>query len=85
MGTMTVENGVRSPASHKMDEAIELAIEERSPFPERCSFIDADTPHTEKAKRQAADGGYSAVVVYPDGSTRVFSPDEIVGGAADAA
>lgn len=83
---MTVSrDGVRSPASLKMDEAIELAIEERSPFPERSSFIDADTPHTGDAIRRAAEEDYSAVVVYPDGSTRVLSPQEILGGAADAA
>jgi hypothetical protein len=79
---MTVSrDGVRSPASLKMDEAIELAIEERSPFPERSSFIDAETPYTEDAIKRAATEDYSAVVVYPDGSTRVFSPEEILGGA----
>jgi hypothetical protein len=83
---MTVSrDGVQSPASLKMDEAIELAIEERSPFPERSSFIDADTPHTDDAIRRAAEEDYSAVVVYPDGSTRVFSPREVLEGAVDAA
>jgi hypothetical protein len=82
---MTVSrDGVQSPASLKMDEAIELAIEERSPFPERSSFIDAGTPYTEGAIKRAAEEDYSAVVVYPDGSTRVFSPEEILDGAADA-
>jgi hypothetical protein len=29
----------QSPAGRVMDEAIELAIEERSPYPERCAFL----------------------------------------------
>ena len=76
---MAVKNGVQSPASLKMDEAIELAIEERPIVPEQSSFIDADTPYTEDAKKRAAEKGYSAVVVYADGSTRVYSPEEILG------
>lgn len=76
---MTVKNGVQSPASLKMDEAIELAIEERSPFPEQSAFIDADTPYTEREMRRAAEKGYSAVVVSPDGSTRIVPPEEILG------
>lgn len=31
-----------SPAAKVMDEAIDLAIEGRSPYPERAAFIDAD-------------------------------------------
>lgn len=82
---MTVTNGVQSPASLKMDEAIERALEEKPIVPEQSSFIDADTPHAEDAMKQAAGKGYSAVVVYADGSTRIYSPEEIRGGAADAA
>ncbi len=41
-GTMSIDNG-RSPAAKVMDEAIDLAIEGRSPYPERAAFIDADT------------------------------------------
>ena len=40
---MTADSN-RSPAAKVMDEAIELALEGRSPFPERAAFIDADTP-----------------------------------------
>lgn len=82
---MTVKNGVQSPASLKMDEAIELAIEEKSPFPERASFIDAGTPYTEGAMKGAAEEGYSAVLVSADGSTEVLSPEEILGKGRDAA
>jgi hypothetical protein len=69
-----------------MDEAIELAIEERSPYPERSTFLDADTPYTEAAMKNAAREGQSVVLVSPDLSTRVFAPEEILGpGTADAA
>ena len=34
----------KSPAARVMDEAIELAIEERSPYPEKAAFLDADEP-----------------------------------------
>lgn len=55
-------------------------------FPICSSFIDADTPFTEKQMKRAASEGYSAVVVYPDGATRVYSPDEVLGSeGADAA
>jgi len=69
-----------------MDEAIELAIEERSPYPERSTFIDADTPYTDREMKRAAQRGQSVVLVSPDCSTRVLEPAEILGsGAADAA
>ena len=76
---MSVENGVQSPASRLMDEAIDRAIEERPIVPERSSFIDAGTPYTDQRMRRAAEEGYAAVVVYPDGSKRVFPPAEILG------
>lgn len=36
---MSIDNG-RSPAAKVMDEAIDLAIEGRSPYPDRAAFID---------------------------------------------
>jgi sirohydrochlorin ferrochelatase len=80
---MAMKDGVPSPASLKMDEAIEAVLEEKPIVPDRSSFIDADTPSTKDAIERAAKKGYSAVVVYPDGSTHIRSPDEILG--ADAA
>jgi hypothetical protein len=62
-----------------MNEAIELAIEERSPYPEQSAFIDADTPFTEREMKRAAEDGYSVVLVSPDCSTRVVAPEEILG------
>jgi hypothetical protein len=40
---MSIDNG-RSPAAKVMDEAIDLAIEGHSPYPERAAFIDAAPP-----------------------------------------
>lgn len=65
----------RSPAAKVMDEAIELALEGRSPFPERAAFIDADTPSAGHDIERAADEGLSVVLVSADGSTRVLKPD----------
>jgi hypothetical protein len=40
-----------------MDEAIDLAIEGRSPYPEKAAFIDADAPRAGHAIERAADQG----------------------------
>jgi hypothetical protein len=82
---MTSSNGHRSPASRVMDEALELAIEERSPYPERSTFIDADTPYTEREMTRAARRGQSVVLVSPDCSTRVLEPAAILGPGATGA
>lgn len=83
---MTVNrDGVQSPASKLMDEAIERDLEGRSIVPERSSFIDADTPYTDREIRRAAEKGYAAVVVSADGSKRVLSPEDVLGGGRDAA
>jgi len=65
----------RSPAAKLMDEAIDLAIEGRSPYPERAAFIDADTPSAGHEIERAADEGLSVVLVSADGSSRVLRPD----------
>jgi hypothetical protein len=64
-----------SPAAKVMDEAIDLAVEGRSPYPERAAFIDADTPSAGHDIERAADEGLSVVLVSADGSTRVLKPD----------
>lgn len=71
---MTADSN-RSPAAEVMDEAIELALKGRSPFPERAAFIDADTPSAGHDIERAADEGLSVVLVSTDGSTRVLKPD----------
>ncbi len=78
---MSRDNGYRSPAGQVMDEAIELAVEERSPYPSRSTFLNADMPlpDRERAMRRAAEEGQSVVLVSPDRSTRVIAPDKIIG------
>jgi hypothetical protein len=64
-----------SPAGKAMNEAIELAIAEESPYPEASMFIDADTPYTEREIAQAFSKGLAAVVVSEDGSTQIIRPE----------
>lgn len=65
----------KSPAARVMDEAIELAIEERSPYPEKATFLDADEPSVGAEIRRAADEGRAIVLVAADGSTRTLLPE----------
>jgi hypothetical protein len=64
-----------SPAARVMEEAIELAIEERSPYPERAAFINAGLPMTDVAIRRAFDDDKAVVLVSADGTTRVLLPE----------
>jgi hypothetical protein len=64
-----------SPAAKVMDEAIDLAIEGRSPYPERAAFVDADVPSAGHDIARAADEGLSVVLVSANGSTRVLKPE----------
>jgi hypothetical protein len=65
----------RSPAAKVMDEAIDLAIEGRSPYPERAAFVDADAASAGHDIERAADEGLSVVLVSADGSTRVLKSE----------
>ncbi|MGV1049106.1 MAG: hypothetical protein ACOYD4_11350 [Solirubrobacterales bacterium] len=65
----------RSPAAKVMDEAIELAIEGRSPYPERAAFIDSGSPSAGHDIERAADEGLAVVLVSTDGSTLVPKPE----------
>lgn len=65
----------RSPAAKVMNEAIDLAIEGHSPYPERAAFIDSDTASAGYEIKRAADEGLSVVLVAEDGSTRVLMPE----------
>ena len=76
---MAVRNGVRSPASVKMDEAIEAVLEEKPIVPDRSTFIDADSPNLDDEMKWVAGKGNSAVVVSPDGSMKIVPPEEIFG------
>ncbi len=62
----------RTPAARAMDEAIELAIEGRSPYPDTAAFIDAEAPGAVDAIKNAVDEGRAVVLAYADGSTRVL-------------
>jgi hypothetical protein len=68
-------NTDNSPAGKVMDEAIELALEGRSPYPEKSAFIDADTAHAGHEIRRAADEGRAVVLVAADGSARILRPE----------
>lgn len=71
---MTADSN-RSPAANVMDEAIDRAIEGRSPYPSRAAFIDAETPLAGHDIERAANEGLSVVLVSADGSTRVLKPE----------
>ncbi len=71
---MSIDNG-RSPAAKVMDEAIDLAIEGRSPYPERAAFIDVDTALAGHEIKRAADEGLPVVLVAADGSSQVLMPE----------
>jgi hypothetical protein len=71
---MSPGNG-RSPAAKVMEEAIDLAIEGSSPYPDRAAFIDADTASAGHEIKRAADEGLPVVLVAADGSTRVLMPE----------
>jgi hypothetical protein len=68
----------RSPAARVAHEAVELAIQGRSPYSEKAMFIDADDPHAGAQIRAAADERKAIVVVDKDGSTRVLHPETVV-------
>jgi hypothetical protein len=67
----------RSPAERVAHEAIELAIEGRSPYPENAMFIDADEPGTGEAIKKAVDEGRAVVLAYADGTTRVLRGEAV--------
>jgi hypothetical protein len=64
-----------SPAARVMKEAIELAIEGRSPYPEKAAFLDAEEPSVGSEIRRAADEGRAVVLVSADGTTRTLLPE----------
>jgi hypothetical protein len=64
------------PASRLMDEAIELAIKEKSPYPSPAFFLDYDAPDLARCIADAFDENVSIVLVWPDGSSRVLQPGD---------
>lgn len=55
-------------------EAIDLAIEERSPYPDGAEFIDADQAWAGKAVAEAAGEGRAVVLCTADGRPVVVQP-----------
>ena len=72
------ESRSASPAAAAMDQAIDLALDGRSAFPERATFIDADAPQAGRFIRHAADEGRAVVLVSADGSTRILRADPVL-------
>lgn len=75
MGKAMSADSSSSPAAKVMDEAIDLAIEGRSPYPDKAAFIDADKARAGHEIERAADEGRSVVLVSANGSTRVLRPE----------
>jgi hypothetical protein len=71
---MIYPDGTLSPASKALDEAIELALEDRSPYPHRAAFLDTDRSDLEWQIDKAFEEGHAAVLVSPDGSFQVLDP-----------
>ena len=61
-----------TPAGRLMNEAIELALQGRSPYPDRAAFIDADTASTDRAISHARAEDRTIVLVAADGSPRLL-------------
>lgn len=70
-------NNADSPAMRVMEEAIELAIQERSPYPERAMFIDEDDHDSGAEIRRAIDEDRAVVLVAADGSARVVRAEPL--------
>ncbi|HXP98676.1 MAG TPA: hypothetical protein VN845_01270 [Solirubrobacteraceae bacterium] len=68
-----------SPSARAMDEVIELAIQERSPYPEKVLFLDADAPEIGPSIWRAADEGRAIVLVDQNGTTRTLLPEPHLG------
>lgn len=78
---MSTDGNANSPAMRAMQEAIELNIQGRSPYPDRAYFLDADMPDLGTWIARASDEGQAVVLVSPDGTARVFDPRPAVKAA----
>ncbi len=64
----------RSEAERAFMEAIELGMQERSPYPEGAVFIDAEQPEAGVAISRAATEGKPVVLCSEDGRRQVLYP-----------
>jgi hypothetical protein len=55
-----------------MDEAIELELDGRNPYPKRAMFLDADEPGLGRAIAQAGDEALPVVLCFADGNRRIL-------------
>lgn len=78
---MTPTEHTKSPAARALDEAIELKLQGRSPYPETCDFVDADAPHAGVLVARAADAGRAVALVSADGSTRLLRAEPVAPAA----
>lgn len=62
----------KSEAERAFMEAIELSIQERSPYPKRTMFLDADEPGLGEPIAQAGDEGLAVVLCFADGTRRIL-------------
>jgi hypothetical protein len=83
--TITKDGPIYSPASRLMDEAIELVLQERSPYPDRAWFLDYDAEQLGESIADAFDDRASVILVWPDGSSRVLQPSEPIPAPAPSA
>jgi hypothetical protein len=65
---------VPSPADIAFLEAIELAVDERSAYPDGAEFIDSERPWVGKTIAEAAAEGRAVVLCTPDGRRLVLQP-----------
>jgi hypothetical protein len=68
------ERNHRSEAEKAFMEAVELGIEERSPYPDRAVFIDAEQRDAGVAIARAAADGKPVVLCSADGTRQILSP-----------
>ncbi len=66
-------NPAESLTAKAMDQAIDLAIEGNSPYPENAAFVNADSPHAGHEMTRALDDGYAVVLVSGDGRERIIT------------
>jgi hypothetical protein len=82
---LTKDGPIYSPASRLMDEAIELVLQDRSPYPDRAWFLDFDAEQLGESIAEAFDDDHAVVLVWPDGSSRVLQPSEPIPAPAPSA
>jgi hypothetical protein len=83
--TMKAKRVADRPASRLMDEAIELAIKDKSPYPSPALFLDHDAPSLADQIAEAFDENVSVVLVWPDLSARVLQPGDRIPAPAPSA